>query len=573
MMKTTRSAKQKKTFGTALAVIAALVCAFILCGCQSEYIRPRSSVVPEIPDATAGPTPEALPTGGVLSAAILGNSDSINPLFTFNEDILNICRFFYEPLIGLGASMIPEPVLADDWRSDDGVNWTIKLREGVVFHDGTPLTADDVTGTVEAIKSGNGAYSDCVKNIDKIEADGLNVNIKLKGPDGLLPWKLFFPILKSGKANDPFPAGTGPFSVAGAGFSGAGSIRFERFGQYHGGRTNIDAFELKFFSDASKAAVSGCDIVILNDDAAIKYGSQLGYDVRRFDDNSLICIVPYMYTGAKITYEVNEKLKIEQLPTKRIESLSLNMRKALSEIVDRERVIERTVSGWGKEYDLPGFDNCVFRKNAEFHTPSVAAAEKLIEAEGYKHEGGNKNWFKADDTDQKEPLTINFIVNSDDVELIHACDSVVSKLKSIGVKTTVKVAAGTEFTSLFLSGEYDYTFMRLSMSFAPDMADAFANDSIFHYNGYDTSWIAGKLSGLTGRWHWSGSGTESCVAFAEELSAGLETVYARLKEEIPFIGLYVRSSCLLFSERLNWSDSAGVESWNLFPDIVNWYLV
>lgn len=555
----------------ALILTAALLAA--VSGCRNEYTYERNTIVPEIPDVTAAPTPEAVPSGGTLSVAVSGSGDSINPLSSFSEDLLNIRQFFFEPLIALGESMMPEPVLASGWTSRDALSWTVTIRDGVRFHDGTLLTSDDVKATIDALKKTDGPFSACVSNIKSAEAKVNSVEIILSKADGLLPWKLFFPILKAGETGSAYPSGTGPFSVSGADRSVYGSVRFGRFEQYRDGRTNIDALELRFFRDASKKAVSGCDIVLLEGDAAIKYGSQLGYGVRRFEDNSLICIVPYMYTGEKITYEIDAKNKIEQLPTKRAEALSINMRKALSEIVDRDRAIERTVSGWGKPYDMPVFDNCIFRKNSEFSTPSISAVEKLLEAEGYKHEGGNTNWFKADDVEKKKPLTVNFLVSSDDVELIHACDSAVSKLKSIGIKTTVKVASGGEYTALLLSGEFDYTFLRLNMGFAPDMDGAFAKGSIFNYNGYDSSWITERLSKAAGRWPGGADAAEACAQFASEYSVELDAVYARLQREIPFIGLYVRTNCLLFSERLHWGDSAGVESWNLFPDIGSWYLV
>jgi len=105
------------------------------------------------------------------------------------------------------------------------------------------------------------------------------------------------------------------------------------------------------------------------------------------------------------------------------------------------------------------------------------------------------------------------------------------------------------------------------------MDGAFAKGSIFNYNGYDSSWITEKLSRAAGKWPGGADAAEACANFASEYSAELDEVYVRLQREIPFIGLYVRTNCLLFSERLHWGDSAGVESWNLFPDIGSWYLV
>ena len=45
------------------------------------------------------------------------------------------------------------PELATDWSvSDDGLTWTMTIRDDAVFHDGTPLTAEDVEFSIELYK-------------------------------------------------------------------------------------------------------------------------------------------------------------------------------------------------------------------------------------------------------------------------------------------------------------------------------------------------------------------------------------------------------------------------------------
>ena len=63
------------------------------------------------------------------------------------------------------------------------------------------------------------------------------------------------------------------------------------------------------------------------------------------------------------------------------------------------------------------------------------------------------------------------------------------------------------------------------------------------------------------------------MGFAESFSAGLNDLYNALEQELPFIGLYVRRSSLLYSARLVISEAAGTEAWNVFPDPASWYLV
>ena len=51
----------------------------------------------------------------------------------------------------LSPDLKPQPNLAQSWDNPDPQTWIFKLREGVTFHDGTPLTADDVVFTYQTI--------------------------------------------------------------------------------------------------------------------------------------------------------------------------------------------------------------------------------------------------------------------------------------------------------------------------------------------------------------------------------------------------------------------------------------
>ena len=54
----------------------------------------------------------------------------------------------YEPLVGRDEDFKLEPRLATEWTMVDAHTWRFKIRQGVKFHDGTPLTADDVVFSV-----------------------------------------------------------------------------------------------------------------------------------------------------------------------------------------------------------------------------------------------------------------------------------------------------------------------------------------------------------------------------------------------------------------------------------------
>lgn len=110
------------------------------------------------------------------------------------------------------------PELATKWEAVDALTWKFTLRQGVTFHDGTPLTSEAVKATVEMIKKRQGPTSPMFADIKRVETpDEFTAVFKLNKPMGYLlsglsitgiipPWAL--------EKEDEFlmkPIGTGPF--------------------------------------------------------------------------------------------------------------------------------------------------------------------------------------------------------------------------------------------------------------------------------------------------------------------------------------------------------------------------
>ena len=116
------------------------------------------------------------------------------------------------------------PLLAESWSSsDDGLAWTINIREGVEFSDGTPLTAEDVAFSLNDARRPETLYGYMFTPIDDVRAAGdLTVEIDLVQPQPLLPEALSVyaaSIIQAdfgGLDADAYwsnPIGTGPFVI------------------------------------------------------------------------------------------------------------------------------------------------------------------------------------------------------------------------------------------------------------------------------------------------------------------------------------------------------------------------
>ncbi len=91
--------------------------------------------------------------GGVLRVPLATPPDSFNPITAKSLAGFFVSLFVCEPLTELDPiTAEPVPVLAESWEpSDGGLAWTFRLREGIRWSDGVPLTADDVVFSIETL--------------------------------------------------------------------------------------------------------------------------------------------------------------------------------------------------------------------------------------------------------------------------------------------------------------------------------------------------------------------------------------------------------------------------------------
>ncbi|HYF08797.1 MAG TPA: ABC transporter substrate-binding protein [Acetobacteraceae bacterium] len=99
-------------------------------------------------------------------------------------------RQVFNTLIDLDTAQRMQPVLAESWRAVSETVWEFRLREGVRFHDGTPLTADDVAFTfarVPTVPNSPGPFTPSVRLIERVEVvDPRTIRFHTRGPHPFL---------------------------------------------------------------------------------------------------------------------------------------------------------------------------------------------------------------------------------------------------------------------------------------------------------------------------------------------------------------------------------------------------
>ena len=110
-----------------------------------------SLVAPAPASGQATDTPRR---GGILLAAIAADAPSLDPHQETTFATIELVAPLYSTLLQLDPLSYPKIIgdLATEWKIvPDGLTYTFKIRQGVRFHDGSPLTATDVKASYDKI--------------------------------------------------------------------------------------------------------------------------------------------------------------------------------------------------------------------------------------------------------------------------------------------------------------------------------------------------------------------------------------------------------------------------------------
>ncbi len=144
----------------------------------------------------------------------------IDPAFISSDPEVAVANAVYDYLVDIDEDNEIQPRLATDWSvSQDGRTYTFNLAEGVTFHDGSSLTAEDVVWTFDRLRDPELGLptADLYSDIESIEATGeLEVTFNLSESDPFFPLDLsdnHALIIKEGTTEATDFNGTGPFKV------------------------------------------------------------------------------------------------------------------------------------------------------------------------------------------------------------------------------------------------------------------------------------------------------------------------------------------------------------------------
>ena len=349
----------------------------------------EAPVETEAPAATEVPAEagECLNVAGVESSGEKLNLDPVNQPSTENSIMV---QQVFNRLLDLDANLQPVPELAEKWESnEDGTEWTFHLRQGVKFHDGKELTANDVVYTfkrlIDPATGSEAAATLAFLTADSITAkDDYTVVFTVEKPVVELPILISSKntyIVQDGATAETLnyaPVGTGPFIPVDFDVNAQPHVFLKNTDYWEAGLPKVDCVEFYSIQEATTrnaSLLSGEIDLAQQVDYATISTLQSSPDVQ-------LMVSP----GAATSMVLG--MWVDTSPFD-----NLNVRKALKMAIDRQAMLDTVLLGYGEIGDdnpVPPSSPYAWRSEAQQH--DVEGAKALLAEAGY----GPDNPLKID---------------------------------------------------------------------------------------------------------------------------------------------------------------------------------
>ncbi|MDO5682016.1 MAG: ABC transporter substrate-binding protein [Propionibacteriaceae bacterium] len=293
-----------------------------------------------------------------------------------NPDIARV-NALYEPLMRWDDNYELQHGLAESVEPNDTAQeWTVRLRDGITFHNGKTVTAEDVLATIQRVANPDdpkSAGSDLARVIDMAATttvDDRTVKIVLKRPNAIVDVLLaeyHFGVVPADY--DPAnPVGTGPFAYQS--FTPGQTSTFTKYADYWGEAAKVDSLVIQDFTDENAKV----NALLAGQLHTLDYlPTNLVDSVKGAGGGALIA-----ETGAWMPFT----MRVDTAPFN-----DVRVRQAMRLIVDRQQLIDQALSGYGSlGNDLYApFDEAYAGKDFPQRTQDLEQAKSLLRQAGQEN--------------------------------------------------------------------------------------------------------------------------------------------------------------------------------------------
>lgn len=505
--------------------------------------------------------------GGTLVEGVVDIPRYINPLFATSDTDRDLVTLIYSGLMRYDKDGTLMPDLAASYTvSEDGLTYTFTLKDNLEFHDGEPLTADDVLFTVTKAQDPT-LHSVKRPNWDGVLAqkvDSKTITFTLREPYapflenttlGILPAHLWKELSASEfllASHNTEPIGSGPYRVYNV--SRNANIPTDHylraFAQAHEKPPYISTLHFQYFADIEEAF------------DAYKAGNIDSLTVPPHKDLESFAEA---HQGQLLSAPISRLSAVFFNQNKNELFADIAVRKALDAAVDKERIVKEIFFGYGSSINGP---LPISSKQLDTSTTTaeerIARAKKILEAGGWKYSTETSRWEK---TVRKSTQTLTFTLATSNIdEFKGVAERLKADWKALGVPVDVQYFEIEDLKKVvILEREYEALLFGLSVTRGLDLyaywhssqREAFGSNIALYANI-----TADKLLENARAKSSAEERAEALAAFDAEVKKDAAAVFLYTPDFMYVIPTYVKGVAI----------GPGVTPSDRFADVRNWHM-
>lgn len=346
----------------------------------------------------------------------------------------------YETLFGYDTEMNLVPELAEGYELASETEWIVHLREGVVFHDGTPLNADAVIYSIDRVKNDpENRWYDQYSFVDSVSViDEYTIKIVTKVPyaptlSTLADIRFACIVSPAAEDLDEEPVGTGPFKFTS--YEKDVSLTLDKNENYWNGPVKSDGAIVHYISQPETRA-----LMLEGDEVDIAWAIPAQWYETIEDD-----------PATKVVSKDTMRTYFMFVNTAKPPLDKMELRQAISYAIDRQELVDTALEGvagtpaksfWPSNYPWSSNDDL------EGYPYDPDKVKELLEDAGL-------TW--SDDTwlYEGEPFELSIITYTSRPANKPSAEMIAAQLERIGIKTKVETLEAAAIRSAMSDGSYD----------------------------------------------------------------------------------------------------------------------
>lgn len=516
----------------------------------------------------------------------LTNFNTLNPLMTTNSNYHFFSKLMFESLFDFNQDLSIEPKLAESYFIfNEGKTISVKLKNNISWHDGTPLTSEDVKFTIDVVKYANreSTYGNILEsnlgidgsinfntviNTKVVDDENIEITFDKEYPNNLevltfpiIPKHIFAengnPIINAMIIEDYVPIGTGPYKFVS--HEKHKFVTLTRNEDYWNGSPYITEIVGRVLDDEEL-------ILTAFETGQISLASTIGEDWDKYGQNNRIKVVEYISPNYEfLGFNFSNELMLSER--------GQAIRKAIAYGINRQDIIHKVYLGHGTQIDLPFYpDSYLLSRDSHAFGYNKDIALSILNEAGFKDIDDDGILEDENGTALSLRLTTN--VNNRTRRLVS--ELIRDYLREIGIEVLLdyntQYTKGydeaedeiiwEEFNNRINKGDYDMVLLGWQSSVIPNLYPMFHSNKIndgTNFINYNNE----KMDQLL---------IDVLIDNPRDAKVDLyENLQNQILEDLPYISLYFVNKGLLVDTKIH--GELTPTFFNLYNGIENCYII